>query len=105
MTTSNTIAALMSAASDLAERARSNPELVNQIMADPAQAIADAAGQPVPEGVLVTATTSEDGAIVFAAAQDPDFDGELDDALLDAVAGGGQSTSGHSSPKNFDTPG
>ncbi len=88
MTTADTIGALMSAAQDLAERARSNPELVNQIMADPAQAIADAARHPMPEGVMVTATTAEDGTIVFAASQDPDFDGELDDALLDAVAGG-----------------
>jgi hypothetical protein len=105
MTTSDTIAALMNAAQDLAERAKSDPELVNQIMADPGQAVAEAAGQALPDGVLVTATTGADGTIVFAAAQDPEFDGELDDALLDAVAGGGQSISGPSSAKNFDTPG
>jgi hypothetical protein len=89
MTTTDTIAALMNAAQDLAERAKSDPELVNQIMTDPGQAIADAAGQPVPEGVLVTATTGVDGTISFATAQDPDFNGVLDDDLLDAVAGGG----------------
>jgi hypothetical protein len=88
MTTADTIATLMSAASDLAERARSNPDLVNQIMADPGHAVAEAAGHALPEGVLVTATTDADGTIVFSAAQDPEFDGELDDALLDAVAGG-----------------
>ncbi len=88
MTTTDTIAALMSAAQDLAERAKSDPELVNQIMADPGHAVAEAAGYALPEGVLVTATTDADGTIVFSAAQDPEFDGELDDALLDAVAGG-----------------
>jgi NAD(P)H-hydrate repair Nnr-like enzyme with NAD(P)H-hydrate epimerase domain len=89
MTTSDTIAALMSAAQDLAERAKSDPALVNQIMTDPGHAVAEAAGRDLPDGVLVTATTGDDGTIVFAAAQDPDFDGELDDAVLDAVAGGG----------------
>ena len=99
---SEMIAALMNAAQDLAERAKSDPELVNQIMADPGQAVADAAGQPVLDGVLVTATTGEDGAISFAAAQDPDFDGELDDVLLDAVAGG-QSLNSLNTAKNFDS--
>ncbi len=88
MTTTDTIAALMGAAQDLAERAKSDPELVNQIMADPGHAVAEAAGHALPEGVLVTATTDADGTIAFTAAQDPAFDGELDDALLDAVAGG-----------------
>jgi hypothetical protein len=88
MTGNEQIAALLATIEDLAQQAKQDAELSERLLADPAAAVAEAAGHPVPPGVTVTAQRNSDGAVELKAEADPNFDGELDDSRLDAVAGG-----------------
>ena len=51
-------------------------------------AVAEAAGHSIPTGVVITAARNSEGAVEVKAEADPDFEGELDDSRLEAVAGG-----------------
>lgn len=80
--------ALMASASELLGRAKDDPELAEALLADPSAEISRAAGQPIPDGITVSATRNEAGAIELSTEASPDFEGELDDALLSEIAGG-----------------
>jgi hypothetical protein len=88
MTSIDQITALIAKAQQLAEQAKNDPELANRLLANPAETVAEASGHQIPAGVLVTAARNDEGAIELDAKPTPDFDGELDDTLLDAVSGG-----------------
>ena len=88
MTGNDQIAALLATVQDLAQQAKQDAELSERLLADPAAAFAEAAGHPIPPGVIITAQRNSDGAVELKAEADPDFDRELDDSHLDAVAGG-----------------
>jgi hypothetical protein len=88
MTGNDQMAALLATIEDLAQQAKHDSELSARLLADPAATVAEAAGHPIPAGVLITATRNSEGAVDLKADADPDFDGELDDSHLEAVAGG-----------------
>jgi hypothetical protein len=88
MTGNDQIAALLATVQDLAGQAKEDAELSERLLADPAAAVAEAAGRSIPGGVLITAARNSEGAVELKAEADPDFDQELDDSSLDAVAGG-----------------
>lgn len=90
MDTNDQIKALMASATELLTRAKDDPALAEALLADPAAEIGRAAGQPIPEGIVLSAMRDEAGAIALSAKADPDFEGELDDALLSEIAGGSQ---------------
>lgn len=88
MSTNETVQALLAAAQDLADRAVSDNELAERLIANTNETIAEAAGHPVPAGVVMTAQRKDDGVVEISAQADPQFEGELDDAALEGVAGG-----------------
>lgn len=88
MTTNDKVEALIAAAQDLANRAVSDDALAERLLTNTRETIAEAAGHPIPGGILLTAQRDADGAIEITAQADPQFEGELDDAALDGVAGG-----------------
>jgi hypothetical protein len=88
MTGNDQIEALLATIHDLMGQAKQDAELSQRLLADPATTVAEAAGHPLPTGVTITAQRNSEGAVELKAEADPDFDGELDDSLLDAVAGG-----------------
>jgi hypothetical protein len=88
MTGNDQIAGLLATIQDLAQQAKQDVELSERLLADPAAAVEEAAGHPIPTGVVITAARNSEGAVELKAEVDPDVDGELDDSRLDAVAGG-----------------
>lgn len=88
MTGNDQIAGLLATIQDLVQQAKQDVELSERLLADPATVVAEAAGHPIPTGVVITAAHNSEGAVELKAEADPDFDGELDDSRLEAVAGG-----------------
>lgn len=79
---------LVETARRLAEEARTNPSLAERLLADPAVVISDAAGTKIPDGISVSTQRNDDGSIAVSARIDPAAANELDDSLLERVAGG-----------------
>ena len=79
---------LIEAANQLLQQAHGDPALAERLLQDPKAEIERAAGQPVPEGVLLDTTRGDDGMVKLTASIDPDFEGEIDDQVLEAVSGG-----------------
>jgi hypothetical protein len=93
-TTKNDVERLLAAANELATKAKSDPALAQRLLDDPTGLIAQAAGRPIPAGVQVAARRSAHDEIQIDAALDPAFEGELDDGLLETVAGGDKNSKG-----------
>lgn len=82
-------AALLAAGQKLLAAAATDEALAERLIKNPEQTIADAAGQPWPKGLLLKFEESADGkAVALKPEIDPAFSGELDDKVLDNVAGG-----------------
>jgi hypothetical protein len=79
---------LLSAAEKLAKQAQSDPTIEAKILADPAKAITEAAGQPLPKGVILKIVKDAKGKNYLMPEMDPQYGGELDSELLEAVSGG-----------------
>jgi hypothetical protein len=79
---------LVSAAEKLFKQAQSDPKIKAQLLADPAKAITEAAGQPLPKGMIVKIAKDDKGRNQVVADMDPKYSGELDNELLEAVSGG-----------------
>jgi hypothetical protein len=79
---------LWTAAEKLTKQAHSDPNIRARLLADPAEAIAEAAGQPLPKGVVVKIMKDAEGQNELVAEMDPQYNGELDNELLEAVSGG-----------------
>jgi hypothetical protein len=80
--------ALVAAAKKLSEQAQNDPKIAANLIADPGKAIAEAAGQPLPQGVVVKMVKDTQGKDWFVPQMDPQYNGELDNELLEAVSGG-----------------
>jgi Flp pilus assembly pilin Flp len=88
MTVEEKVEALKASVQDLANRAASDNDLAERLLANPNEVVAETTGVAIPAGVAVTAARREDGAIEISTAADPHFEGELDDDALENVAGG-----------------
>src|SRR5262245_43082703 len=88
MTAHDKAQALIAAAQELANRAMTDPELAERLLGDTNGVISEAAGQQIPAGVLMKARRRDDGTLEITGEADPRFEGELDDAALENVAGG-----------------
>ena len=82
------VQALLAAAQELANRALSDDSLAERLLANTHETIAEAGGLTVPAGILMKARRLDDGTVEISGRADPDFEGELDDAALENVAGG-----------------
>jgi hypothetical protein len=80
--------ALVAAAKKLSEQAQNDPKIAANLIADPGKAIAEAAGQSLPQGVVVKMVKDAQGKDWFVPQMDPQYNGELDSELLEAVSGG-----------------
>ena len=88
MTLQEKVEALKAAADKVAERAQHDEGLVERLIANPAETIADVSGEPVPAGLIVSAKRNADGAVEISAKADPRSDVELDEEALETVSGG-----------------
>ena len=88
MTATDQVTTLIAAAQELANRALSEPELAERLLANTHDTIAAAAGLPIPAGILMKARRLDNGAVEISGQTDSRFEGELDDAALENVAGG-----------------
>ena len=79
---------LQAAAKKLIQQAQTDRAVAQRLEHEPAKAIAAEAGCPVPAGVLIKVVRGADGKIGLVPEVDPALKGELDDKLLDQVAGG-----------------
>jgi hypothetical protein len=79
---------LFAAAEKLAQQAHGDPNVRAQLLADPAKAIVETAGQSLPKGVIVKAAKDAEGKNRLVVEMDPQYNGELDNELLEAVSGG-----------------
>jgi hypothetical protein len=78
------------------EQSKTDSAVADRLLKNPAQAISEAAGRPLPEGIRVIASRGADGKSVMLKPEvDPAFKGELDEKVLDAVSGGGDYLSGY----------
>jgi hypothetical protein len=62
--------------------ARRNPELAEKIAKDPNKIVADMARYPMPEGVVFEVTKDAEGNFDLALTSDPNFEGEIDELIL-----------------------
>jgi hypothetical protein len=83
---------LLAAAEKLSKQAQNDPKIEAKLLADPTKAITEAAGQPLPKGVILKIVKGPKGSRLVPE-MDPKFNGELDNELLEAVSGGKGSSS------------
>ena len=88
MTATEKVKTLIAAAQELANRSLSDPELAERLLANTHDTIAAAAGLPIPAGILMKARRLDNGTVEISGQTDSRFEGELDDAALENVAGG-----------------
>jgi pilus assembly protein Flp/PilA len=88
MTLKEKVEALKTAADKVAEQAQHNQKLVERLLANPSETIAEVSGEPVPAGLIVSAVRNSDGAVEINAKADPESDVELDEEALETVSGG-----------------
>jgi hypothetical protein len=84
---------LLAAAEKLSKQAQNDPKVEAKLLADPTKAITEAAGQPLPKGVVLKIVKDAKGKPRLRPEMDPKYNGELDNELLEAVSGGKGSSS------------
>jgi hypothetical protein len=88
VTISDQINKLLATAQDLVARSDNDPALAERLLTAPNETVAGAAGCAVPEGMNISAARDASGKLEMTASIGQEFEGELDDSLLERVSGG-----------------
>jgi hypothetical protein len=71
----------------LAEQAKADPSMADDVLRDPAGVVSRLLGAPPPDDVLISASRDADGGVALSLTQNA-CEGELDDRALQHIAAG-----------------
>lgn len=88
MSATDQINAFLASLQDLMVRAGNDPALAERLLEAPRDVIAGEVASPIPAGIEILVARDETGELRATARLDEGFEGELDESVLEEIAGG-----------------